>query len=249
MIESINIVSFDVPFPANYGGVIDVYHRVKSLTEIGVKVHLHCFDYGRGRPKELKEICHQVYYYNRSKNPFLLLGKSPFIISSRKNKLLLENLIKINAPIFFEGHHTCAFLNQDQLRNRTKLVRAHNIEHKYYEGLAKAEKNVLKRMFYKREARKLKKFEPQLKSASQILAISLKEQDHFRSLYGNSTYLSAFNPLSFGEYEFNKIDYTLFHGNLSVAENEMACLYLIENVFKTSSKYESMFEEASLTTD
>ena len=29
----LHIISFDVPYPANYGGVIDVFYRVKALTE------------------------------------------------------------------------------------------------------------------------------------------------------------------------------------------------------------------------
>ena len=43
----LHIISFDIPYPANYGGVIDVYYKAKALSEKGVKVHLHCFQYGR----------------------------------------------------------------------------------------------------------------------------------------------------------------------------------------------------------
>ena len=34
----IHIVSFDIPYPANYGGVIDVFFKAKFLAEKGVKV-------------------------------------------------------------------------------------------------------------------------------------------------------------------------------------------------------------------
>jgi len=33
----IHIISFDIPFPANYGGVIDVFYKAKALTDSGVK--------------------------------------------------------------------------------------------------------------------------------------------------------------------------------------------------------------------
>jgi hypothetical protein len=57
MISAINIVAFDVPFPANYGGVIDVFHKIKTFNQLGVKVHLHCFEYGRGNQPELEQYC------------------------------------------------------------------------------------------------------------------------------------------------------------------------------------------------
>ena len=57
--QHLHIVSFDVPWPANYGGVIDVFHRARTLTEMGVKVHLHCFEYGRGEQETLN-FCHEV---------------------------------------------------------------------------------------------------------------------------------------------------------------------------------------------
>ena len=62
---NLNIVSFDVPFPANYGGVIDVYYKLLWLHKAGVKIHLHCFTYGRKPSKELEALCEKVYYYER----------------------------------------------------------------------------------------------------------------------------------------------------------------------------------------
>ena len=44
--REIHIVCFDVPHPPDYGGVIDIYYKVKSLHELGIKVHLHCYQYG-----------------------------------------------------------------------------------------------------------------------------------------------------------------------------------------------------------
>ena len=60
----LHVIAFDVPYPANYGGVIDVFYRVKALSEAGVKVHLHCFEYGRGEQEILKR-CYEVKYYKR----------------------------------------------------------------------------------------------------------------------------------------------------------------------------------------
>ena len=42
MDKYINIVSFNIPWPANYGGVIDVYYKMQALHKCGVKIILHC---------------------------------------------------------------------------------------------------------------------------------------------------------------------------------------------------------------
>ena len=45
MDKYINIVAFNIPWPANYGGVIDVYYKMLALHRCGVKIFLHCFEY------------------------------------------------------------------------------------------------------------------------------------------------------------------------------------------------------------
>ncbi len=48
--KHLHIISFDIPYPPNYGGVIDVYFKIRTLHELGIKIHLHCFEYpGRDR--------------------------------------------------------------------------------------------------------------------------------------------------------------------------------------------------------
>ena len=45
--KNIHIVSFDIPYPPNYGGIIDIYYKVKTLNKLGINVILHCFQYGK----------------------------------------------------------------------------------------------------------------------------------------------------------------------------------------------------------
>ena len=40
MDKYLNIVSFNIPYPANYGGVIDVYYKLEALHACGVKLIL-----------------------------------------------------------------------------------------------------------------------------------------------------------------------------------------------------------------
>ena len=88
----IHIVSFQIPYPANYGGVIDVFHKINALHEIGVKVHLHCFQYDREESPELHQICHEVNYYPRTSFYKTFYSQVPFIVGSRKSQSLLAKL-------------------------------------------------------------------------------------------------------------------------------------------------------------
>ena len=53
MDKNLHVISFDIPWPVNYGGVIDVFYKITALAGLGVKIHLHCFEYGRKESKEL----------------------------------------------------------------------------------------------------------------------------------------------------------------------------------------------------
>lgn len=226
----VNLVSFNVPYPPNYGGVIDVYYKIKALHAQGVKVHLHCFDYGRGEAKELLEICKSVNYYPRHLSFFKLLSKLPFIVATRSSKRLVKNLTENNFPIILEGIHCTYPLLLKQFEGRKIVVRTHNVEHQYYNGLQKSEKNFFKRLFFKIEKQKLKKYESILTKASAIAAISALDEEYFK-IYNRPTQLvTPFHPFNEVKSVVSKGNYILIHGDLSVAENIKSVSWLLENV-------------------
>ena len=131
----LHIVTFAVPYPANYGGAIDVWNRLVALKSLGLRIHLHCFVYGSFTPQaKLDEVAEKVYYYPRVVKPVLFSRGQPYIVTSRKSKQLLKNLSADLSPILFEGIHTTGLA--DQLKGRKLLLRAHNVEHQYYAALA-----------------------------------------------------------------------------------------------------------------
>ena len=226
----LHIIAFDVPYPANYGGVIDVFYRVKALSEAGVKVHLHCFEYGRGE-QEILNRCHEVKYYKRDTSFVKQLSLTPFIVNSRRSEELVNDLMQDDYPILCEGLHTTAILSDKCLKNRKIYVRAHNVEHDYYNGLGDSENCGWKRLFYHAEAWKLRRYEPVLKNATGIFAISQQDADYFSKKYGKVTLVPGFNSADSVCSETGRGEYVLYHGNLSVRENEDAAKWLIENVF------------------
>ena len=226
----LHIIAFDVPYPANYGGIIDVFYRVKALSEAGVKVHLHCFEYGRGEQEVLNR-CHEVKYYKRDTSFAKQMSLTPFIVNSRRSEELVKDLLQDDYPILCEGLHTTAILTDRRFKNRKIFVRAHNVEHDYYKGLGDSEKYVWKRLFYYAEAWKLRRYEPVLKKAKGIFAISQSDTDYFSKEYGKVTLIPGFNAADSVCSETGRGEYVLYHGNLSVRENEEAAKWLIENVF------------------
>lgn len=229
--KHIHIISFDVPFPANYGGVIDVFYKIVALHQQGIKVHLHCFEYGRAEALMLEKYCEKVYYYKRKMNKSLLLNSLPFVVVTRSSEKLMDVLLRDNYPILFEGLHCCYHLDDKRLADRIKIVRSHNIEHHYYENLAKVEKSHFKKLYFKMEAKKLKRFEKKIAVAHSTLAISRADKEELSKRYNNVLYLPAFHANDKVTTTEGLGSFCLYHGNLEVGENNEAALYLIKNVF------------------
>ena len=145
--KHLHIITHDVPYPADFGGVVDIFYKIKTLSESGIKIHLHCFQNKRPAQKEMEKYCVSVNYYQRKMGISGISLRLPFIVSSRRNKTLIENLQKDNYPVFIEGIH-CSFpLYKNILSERKMLLRLHNVEFEYYHHLAKHENHFLKKIY------------------------------------------------------------------------------------------------------
>ncbi|MGN6540534.1 MAG: mannosyltransferase, partial [Ginsengibacter sp.] len=129
------------------------------MYQLGVKIHLHCFEYGRGEQAELNQYCEEVHYYEREKLVQGLPLRLPYIVSSRINPALIKNLLKDNYPVLLEGIHCTYYLYHGELNQRKVLVRLHNVEFEYYKQLARWTNNFYKKIYYTLESRLLKKYE------------------------------------------------------------------------------------------
>jgi len=227
-----HIVSFDIPLPANYGGVIDIYNKIRALHKLGVKITLHNFQYGgRKASKHLLKYCENVFYYPRNNNKTNLFSSKPYIVASRTSEELLNRLAADDAPILFEGLHTSLYLPNLKLKHKRKIVRTHNIEHEYYKGLAIAENDPLKAIYFHNESRKLKRFEKNLSYADALAVISRNDARHFSKIHDNVEVISAFHPSEKVDVKEGLGQYALYHGSLDVSENNQAALFLVNEVF------------------
>jgi len=224
--QFLHIVAFNIPYPPDYGGVIDVYYKLKALSTAGVRIILHCFEYGRLPSKELEDLCFKVYYYPRKSGLKYLLHSDPYIVSTRDSKSMPERLLGDSFPVLFEGLHSTAVLKKCIQAKKLSLVRAHNIEHQYYRALAGSERNLFTKLFLRTEARSLERYETQLHQADYILGIAKHETAYFGEKYGNSLFVPAFHRFDEVISQEGSGNYILFHGNLGISENSKVFLSL-----------------------
>ena len=228
----VNIISFNIPYPANYGGVIDVFYKIKAFNDLGVNVILHCFEYGRDRSEVLESMCDKVYYYKR-RGALSNLSHIPYIVNSRKSSELLKNLLANDLPIIMEGMHSTFLIGNKFLEERCIIYRESNIEHEYYSYLSKAEKSLFKKLYFIMESFRLKRYEKVMNLASQIWAVSKEDKKALEDRLGHKKvyFLPSFKGFDDVKGLEGRGDYVLYHANLSVPENDKAAHYLIDNVF------------------
>ncbi len=236
--KHLHIVAFDVPYPPLYGGIIDLYFQLKALHQIGVKITYHCFYYKGNNPPtdRLRFFAQNVHYYQRKKRVGkLMINKWPFIVATRDDQKLLNNLKLDSSPIIFSGLQSCFYLNHPDLKNRIKLVRTHNIEHHYYAGLADVETNRLKKQYFLWESKKLERFEKELVHADAILSIAKMDVAYFGK-YATTYHSPPFFRFKTRKNNFDVIPkFGLFQGNLSVGENIEAVQFIVDCVVRKTN--------------
>jgi len=231
--KHLHIVCLDVPYPVDYGGVFDLFHKIIALHRAGIRIHLHCFEYGRGEQTELNKYCVEVNYYPRRQGHKGFSHKLPYIVASRVNEDLFDRLLQDEYPILLEGVHCSYLLLDPRFAGRKVFLRLHNVEYRYYKRLAKSASGFFRKLYFHHESRLLKKYEKSIANRAIIIPVTEQDGTVYRKEFGGSRvmHLPVFLP-------FEKVDapsgigcFCLYHGNLAVAENEQAAHWLLTEVF------------------
>ncbi|MGC4040129.1 MAG: hypothetical protein QM710_04885 [Flavobacterium sp.] len=234
--QPLHIISFENPFPADYGGAIDVFYKVRALHEIGFEIHLHCFTENRFEvAPELKECTKQVYIYRKNKNPFFFFSKFPVPVVCRFRPELISNISKTAAPILFDGLQTTMVLHKAQLANK-KFLRLHNIESDFYAGMSRNETNYFKKMVYHFAGKKYLAYQKILPSFDHVFTLSCYENDFVKTMMDEVTYVPVFHGNEKKETLSEYGKFALYHGDLRLADNKNAAKFLIK-VFKKIPDY------------
>jgi hypothetical protein len=224
--KTVSIVAFDFPYPPVYGGIIDVFYKIRSFHSLNFEITLHCYTRKSICPTALQEVskfCKEIYWYPRKFSFSLFLGV-PYIISSRNDGLLYSRLVEQASDlIWVEGIHCSRIFWEGLPVHSYKVVRMHNIEWKYYKGLAKNERSLFKKLYFWLESFLLRIVERRaLSSFDEVLTLSHADHHYFKNTYKHLSchYLPAFHPNDGYFPKTGKGKYLLFHGDLSIADTE-----------------------------
>lgn len=232
MNDNLHIVCLDAPSPPDYGGAIDMYYKVKALAELGKKISLHYFNYKEHRNVEgLEKYCLEINAYQRSKYLSSLSIFKPYITTSRINKALINKLNQDNYPILLEGLHCAGII--PYLRQPSRVVlRMHNEEAAYYSALALNEPNWLRKSYYSIESSRINRFQNKLDHHLKLAVLSNNDLGIFKQQgFSNTHFIPCFLPWQEIKSLPGKGEYCLYHGNMGIIENEIAAVWLINNVF------------------
>ena len=225
-------VSLDNPFPPNYGGAIDIYYKIKALSNLNCEIYLHCYYSDRSPHSELEQFCKEVYYYPRKSIIKTLISFNlPYLVASRNSKELLANLQKNDYPIFFDGLQSSVISKSPELKWRKKYLRIHNIESDYMANLSKSEKSILRKIVFKIECLKYLTFEKKLTHFKSIFTISNQDKNFYQKFNKNTFEVPPFHGNQSVQSLEGSGGFILYHGNFNVSENLKAVQFLIQNIF------------------
>lgn len=226
----------------NYGGVIDIHYRLRALHDAGVRFCLHVWYKGAPPdPALLLPYSEQVFFYPRIP-PFRYRTLNlPYMAGSRISPELNKRIAADQAPVWFEGLHTTGILVRGMdIGKRKLLLRSHNLESRYYQELAGAESNWLKKTYLQYEHRLLHTYEQQvIPRMDGVFSISTEELSELILLNPATTWLPAF--VQFRNQKISRLpvpdpdDFRiLYHGNFQVRENLHNARWLAQLFSQTS---------------
>lgn len=235
MDRHLHIITHEFPWPADYGGRMDLFHKIVSLHKSGINVHLHSFSkapVAKENQELLSKYCVDINIYPRKIIPSPQDILLPYIVSSRKSHKLVQNLLKDEHPVLMEGIHCTSLMGSAFFQNRKLFLRAHNVEFIYYRQLAKWETSIFRKLYFMLESKLLKRYEKNISKDQKVFCVSELDQFEFHRCFGHSG--TFFLPVFTGfkaEPPLGKGNYALYQGNLSINENIRAVEFLIESVF------------------
>lgn len=238
-------------FPLVDGGCIAMNEMLKNLLRLGFEVKnlsietaKHPFDMEHFPASLTQIISPEAVFVDtriKAKNAFLsLFGNTSYNISRFYNAAFETKIIETLQTTSFhivilESAYLLPYLSAIRANFAGKIIlRAHNVEYRIWEQLADSAIGIAKKLFLRKLARDLKKFEIEtLKKVDGIACISAEDLNHFKSL-GISTPMSSIpvsmtfdtdNPLSFQKNKF------CFLGSMNWKPNMEAVEILLTKIF------------------
>jgi hypothetical protein len=232
--KHLHIISSTTPFPADYGNMVDRFYKLPALAQEGVRIHLHCFGPPGVHERWLQPCCHSIHYYERQVGHKGFSMQLPYMVASRKNELLLANLLQDDYPILMEGIHCTYPLLDERFAGRRCFVRLQHVQYLYYKSQQQYASSFLKKMYYWHQSRLLYQYEKKLYNRAVFWTTLSTDREllHRQLGYRQVAPLPLFIPDWQVQCREGSGTYCLYHGDLDIESNEKAAIWLLKNVFR-----------------
>lgn len=228
------LINGDFIYPPNHGGLVDAWNRIKTLKNMGYDIDLICTV--KEYPKKeyidiVKRYVSELYIVFRQNKIRYLFSKKPLQIESR-NALKDIKLIRKYDYIFLDGSYVYYILDNKTLKYRHSILHMNNNEYIYFNELAKSEKSIWKKIYYKLDSYKFFIMDKHIVNRiSNIMFVSMEEKLFYEKKYPKikSYFLPVAIELNFIKQEMNNKN-VLFIGALFAANNKEAIYFYIKNI-------------------
>jgi glycosyltransferase involved in cell wall biosynthesis len=229
------VVCSDFPFPANHGGRVDTWGRIKVLAELGWRVHLLVCGKQMPSAEDMKAVydyVEEIKLCDRRSKLVDLLHILPMQAQSRK-ELRYVKLAADYDYVLLEGDYVYPVLDNPGIKHDQAILRVHNDEAVYFKALARSTKNRLHKMYYHMEGKKFARLQRKmLKKVDKYLFISNKEFESFQQQNPSARSLFLPPPVTndtFSESTFHSKQ-VVFIGSLFMPNNREAIQWYLEHI-------------------
>lgn len=183
------VVAQEFPYPPNHGGRADVWRRLRAFKQLGVKLALVCwYEAGTNTPNDLDiaavrqvvDCLHVVPKEGGTRRALLRLCRIAEGIPSHAAARVLEAgpyavaLAKVKAfdphAVFLDSPYGGVLASKlCKTLGLPMFYRAHNIEHKYFEGQAEAANTLRDKLAWRLACLHLHRFEKRMQQQSAVV--------------------------------------------------------------------------------
>ena len=250
---NILLLSDKLPWPSDSGGAVATADMIRKLHEAGHRVTIialnsskHYSDPGSIN-KAIKELCliipvdvdTSISKIDIIKN--LLLSNEPYNFSrfrSEKLEKTIRNHLRKNRYdiVQFEGLSLHNYLPLIREQSEAKIaVRAHNVENHIWAGLALETNSLIKKLYFRNLARRVKRTETEfISQADGIIAISKTDLAWFESNSRCKNCILIYPDLRVAEYpqpgSGSRLNDLCFIGSLDWMPNQNGLKWFVRNV-------------------
>ncbi|WP_438349491.1 glycosyltransferase family 4 protein [Paenibacillus sp. FA6] len=229
------VVCSDFPYPADHGGRVDTWGRIKVLAELGWKIHLVVCGKQMPSDADMKVVyryVEDIKLCERRSKLVDLLYVIPMQVQSR-NVLRYVNIDEDYDYVLLEGDYVYPILSNPHINHNNVILRVHNDEAVYFKALARSTKNRIHKLYYHMESWKFKTLQKRMiQKVDKYLFISNKEFEIFQSLHPATKSLFLPPPVTRDAFLANTFQSknVIFIGSLFMPNNREAIEWYLAHI-------------------